>query len=108
MKATRCHFPLSVETCKRTAPVVKSELSASIQNGFVKSGEMRTGAEVTLSFSLSIEVSKPQKGLHLLLIRWGRPIPNASNLDQVHCYRVVQDNHSEVLNCGLFELTLAC
>ncbi|SRR6266540_4033024 len=54
----------------------------------------------------SIEVSKPQKGLHLLLIHWGRPIPNASNLDQVHCYQVVQDDHSEVLDHGLFELAL--
>ena len=55
-----------------------------------------------------IEVSEPQKGLHLLLIHWGRPIPNTSNLDQVHCYQVVRDDHSEVLYCGLFELTLVC
>src|SRR6266545_2490513 len=53
MKVTGCHFPSSVETCKRTAPVVKSELSALIQNGFVESSKMRTGTEVTLSFSLS-------------------------------------------------------
>ena len=53
MKATGCHFPSSVKTCERTAPVVKSKLSASIRNGFVESSEMRTGTEVTLSFSLS-------------------------------------------------------
>src|SRR6266498_504379 len=56
----------------------------------------------------SIEVSEPQEGLHFILIHWGRPIPNTSNLDQVHCYRVVRDDHSEVRNHGLFELTLVC
>ncbi len=35
MKATGCHFPSSVETCERTAPVAKSNLSALIRNGFV-------------------------------------------------------------------------
>ena len=55
-----------------------------------------------------IEVSEPQKGLHLLLIHWSRPIPNTSNLDWVHSYQVVQDDHSEVLDRGLFELALVC
>src|SRR6266508_4925401 len=53
MKATGCHFPSSVETCERMAPVTKSKLSALIRNGFIESGKMRTGTEVTLSFSLS-------------------------------------------------------
>jgi len=44
MKATGCHFLSSTETCERTAPVAKSELSASMQNGFVESGEMRGDA----------------------------------------------------------------
>ena len=62
MKVTGCHFLSSVETCERTAPVTKSELSVSIQNGFIKSSEMRTGAEVTLSFSLS-------KAVHLAVLQ---------------------------------------
>ena len=64
MKATGCHFTLSVETCERTAPVTKSKLSASIRNGFVESGEMRTGTEVTLSFSLSKAVHSVVPQLH--------------------------------------------
>ena len=67
MKATRCHFPSSIETCERTAPVAKSELSALIQNGFVESGEMRTGTEVTLSFSLSKAVHSAVPQLHFTL-----------------------------------------
>ncbi len=69
MKVTGCHFLLSVETCERTAPVVKSELSASIRNGFIESGEMRTGAEVTLSFSLSKAVHLAVPQLHFTLFQ---------------------------------------
>jgi len=52
-KATGCHFSSSKDTWERTAPVAKSELSASMRKGLVGSGEMRTGAEVTLCFSLA-------------------------------------------------------
>ena len=47
--------PSSVDTWERTAPVAKLELSALMRKGpkgFVKSGEMRTGIDVTLPFSL--------------------------------------------------------
>jgi len=33
-----------------------------------------------------IEVGESQEGLHLLLVYWGRPVFNTSNLDQVHSY----------------------
>src|SRR6266446_7680554 len=46
--ATGCHFSSAGETWDKTAPVVKSELSASMRKGLVGSGEIRTGAEVTL------------------------------------------------------------
>jgi len=51
-KATGCHFSSSGDTWKRTAPITKLELLASMQKGLVELGEMRTGAEVTLCFSL--------------------------------------------------------
>ena len=51
-KATGCHFLSSEDTWERTAPVAKSELSASMRKGLVGLGEMRTGAEVTLCLSL--------------------------------------------------------
>ena len=56
-KATGCHFSSSKDTWERTAPVAKSELSASMWKGLVGSGEMRTGAEVTLCFSLAKALS---------------------------------------------------
>ena len=71
MKVTGCHFPLSVKTCERMAPVAKSELSASIQNSFIESGKMRTGAEVTLSFSLSKAAHSVVLQLHFALF-WVR------------------------------------
>ncbi len=51
-KVTGCHFSSSADTWDRTAPVAKLELSASMQKDLVKSGEMRTGAAVTLCFNL--------------------------------------------------------
>ncbi len=56
----------------------------------------------------SIEVSESQEGLHFLLIRQGRPILNASNLDRVHCYQVVRDDHPEILDRGLLKLAFVC
>src|SRR6266699_4711656 len=46
--ATGCHFSSAGETWDQTAPVAKSELSASMRKGLVGSGKIRTGAEVTL------------------------------------------------------------
>ena len=46
--AMGCHFLSSEDCWDRTAPVVKSELSASMWNGLELLGGMRIGAEVTL------------------------------------------------------------
>jgi len=46
-------MPLAGHTWDSTALVAKSELSASIRKGLVESGEMRTGADVTLCLSRS-------------------------------------------------------
>jgi hypothetical protein len=50
-KATRCHFPLLGDCWDKTAPVAKSELSASIRKGRELSGEANIGVEVTADFS---------------------------------------------------------
>ena len=44
--------------------------------------------------------------MHFLFIRRSRPLGNASDLDQVHCNRVVRDDHSEILDYGFLELAL--
>ena len=54
----------------------------------------------------SVEVGEFEEGLHFLLIHWSGPLSNASNLDWVHCDRVVRDNHSKVLDHGFLKLTL--
>ena len=61
-KVTGCHFSSSEDTWERTAPVAKSELSASMRKGLVGLGEMRTGAEVTLPFNLAnaVRSASPQ------------------------------------------------
>ncbi len=55
-------FSSSEDTWERTAPVAKSELLASVRKGLVGSGEMRTGAEVTLPFNLAnvVHSASPQ------------------------------------------------
>jgi len=66
----------------------------------------RAGVFQRVSDEPLVEVGEPKKGLHLLLVRQSGPLSNASDLDQVHCDRVVRDDHSEVFDCGLLELTL--
>jgi|SRR6266571_4149093 len=48
-----------------------------------------------------VEVGEAKKQLHLLHIHWTRPLGNTSNLDRVHCNGIVEDDHSEILDCGL-------
>ena len=62
-KATGCHFSSSEDIWERTAPIAKLELSASMRKGLVGSGEMRTGAEVTLPFNLAnvVRSASPQR-----------------------------------------------
>ena len=50
---TGCHFPSSIDCWDKTAPVAKSELSASMQYGLELSGRVRIGAEIILSQRLS-------------------------------------------------------
>ena len=66
-------FSSSEDTWERTAPVAKSELLASVRKGLVGSGEMRTGAEVTLSFNLAnaVRSASPQCQLELV---FGSPV----------------------------------
>jgi len=60
---TGCHFSSSKDTWERTAPIAKLELSALMWKGLVRSGEMRTGVEVTLPFSLvnAVRSASPQR-----------------------------------------------
>ncbi len=51
-----------------------------------------------------VEVDKAKKWLHLFLICRSRPLSDARNLDGVHCNRVVEDDHPEILNGSLLEL----
>jgi len=64
-KVTGCHFSSSEDTWQRTAPITKSELSASMRKGLVGLGEMRTGVEVTLPFNLAnaVHSASPQHQL---------------------------------------------
>ena len=70
-KVTGCHFSSSKDTWKRTTPVAKSELLASMQKGLVGSGEMRTGVEVTLPFNLAnaVRLTSPQRQLELFWVK---------------------------------------
>jgi len=53
----------SEDIWERTAPIAKSELSASMRKGLVGSGEIRTGADVTLPFNLAnaVRSASPQR-----------------------------------------------
>ena len=53
-----------------------------------------------------IEVGEAQKGLHLLLVRQSGPFGNASNLDWIHSNRVMGNDHTKILNCGLLKFAL--
>jgi len=70
-KATGCHFSSSEDTWERTAPIAKSELLASMWKGLVRSGEMRTRAEVTLPFNLAnaVRLDSPQRQLESFQVK---------------------------------------
>ena len=54
----------------------------------------------------AVEVSEAQEGLDFLFVGWCQPLLDTHYFDWVHGNRVIGDDHSEVLHCGLLELTL--
>jgi hypothetical protein len=52
----------------------------------------------------AVEIAKSEKTLYVLLGFWDRPVDNTLDLDRVHGYLVVRDDHSKVFNLRPLEL----
>jgi hypothetical protein len=55
---------------------------------------------------LMVEVDKSNKGLHLLLISWSRPVCYTSDLYRIHFDLIMQEDNPQVLNPSVLKLTL--
>ena len=53
-----------------------------------------------------VEVEEPQERLHLRDVAGHRPLRNSGDLDRVHLYRIVRNDHAKVLNPRLLKLAL--
>ena len=54
----------------------------------------------------TVEVNKAYKGLYISSVLQGRLLMDSGNLNRVHCYLVLWDDQSKVLDLPPMELTL--
>jgi hypothetical protein len=62
--------------------------------------------EVKQCVHMCKEIDKANKQLYLFLHWRRRPVDDSSDLDSIHLNLVVQYDYAQVLNFGLFKLTL--